>query len=118
MQLNTVLIKEEKLRFKKRVPAMRSHFLLLICCIFRLASAEHLGNSTVEEPTRGVYDAQIFMEYFRWHGVHNIMLVVCPQDVGKEVICYEIRAECKIEKHSNPSHKPIVEAINLAAKKI
>ncbi|XP_036216328.2 ionotropic receptor 75a isoform X1 [Bactrocera oleae] len=81
MQLNTVLIKEEKLRFKKRVPAMRSHFLLLICCIFRLASAEHLGNSTVEEPTRGVYDAQIFMEYFRWHGVHNIMLVVCPQDV-------------------------------------
>lgn len=81
-----------------------THCILLICCIFRaaissgeFASAEHLGNSTAEEPTKGDYEAQIFMEYFRWHGVHNIMLIVCPQDVGKHVICGNCCCNCSVE---------------------
>nr|QKN21059.1 ionotropic receptor [Bactrocera correcta] len=72
---------------------MTPHFMLLICHIFLVAissgaepsdfaGAKQLGNSTLKEPTGEGYDAQIFMEYFRWHGVHNIMLIVCPQDVG------------------------------------
>nr|QKN21509.1 ionotropic receptor [Zeugodacus tau] len=69
------------------------HFILLICCILRVAtssgaepdefaSAEQTGHSIAEEPTTQSSDAQIFMEYFRWHGVHNILLIVCPQDAA------------------------------------
>ncbi|XP_036327517.1 uncharacterized protein LOC118740130 [Rhagoletis pomonella] len=73
-------------------------FMLLIYYIFsiaaaphqatalELASATHPANLTAEERSTAdvatlTYDAHIFMEYFRWHGVHNILLVVCPEDV-------------------------------------
>nr|UZH23437.1 ionotropic receptor 75d [Anastrepha ludens] len=51
-----------------------------------LVNATRAGNLTAEvrsaADATSTYDARIFMEYFRWHGVHNIILVVCPEDVG------------------------------------
>ncbi|XP_004530615.1 uncharacterized protein LOC101453881 [Ceratitis capitata] len=53
----------------------------------QLVSVARSSNSTAKAPTAAdaapqPHDADIFMEYFRWHGVHNIMLIVCPQDVA------------------------------------
>ncbi|XP_067647955.1 ionotropic receptor 75a [Eurosta solidaginis] len=76
--------------------------ILTVYCTFVIAAAKsnefastaRPDNLTAEEEFTadgaGIDDAKIYMEYFHWHGVHNINLIVCPKDVATSTAHYKL----------------------------